>query len=132
MVMMVMVRPIGTLRGGIGDRRVTVIMVMLMIVMMMPAVMAVLAFVFVCRFFAFHLTVDGDGDVAAGDAALLILSDRQNGFSVKGAVQGVENRLGLFMQFQQSGGQHIAGGAHAAVQIKRFHIFNTSFILPVR
>ena len=53
MVMMV-VRLIGTLRGGIGDRRVTVlvVMVMLMIVMMfvlmmMPAVMAVLAVVLV-------------------------------------------------------------------------------------
>ena len=142
MVMMVL-RLIGTLRGGIGDRRVTVVVVMVMVMlvvvmmlvlMMMPAVMAVLAVVFVCMrvFFAFHLTVDGDGDVTAGDAALLILSDRENGFSVKRAVQGVQHRLGLFMQFQQGGGQHIAGGAHAAIQINHFHIFNTSFILPVR
>ena len=134
MVMMV-VGLIGTLRGGIGDRRVTVLVIMVMLVlMMMSAVMAVLAVVFVCLcgFFTFHMPADGDGDMAAGDAALLILSDRQNGFSVKGAVQSVHNRLGLFMQFQQSGGQHIAGGAHAAIQIKRFHIFNTSFILPVR
>ena len=140
MVMMV-VRLIGTLCGGIGDRRVTVVVVMVMlmvvmmlVLMMMSAVMAVLAFVLVLVsvFFAFHLIVDGDGDVAAGDAALLILSDGQNGYSVKRAVQGVQNRLGLFMQFQQSGRQHIAGGAHAAIQIKCFHIFNTSFILPVR
>ena len=83
MVMMV-VRLIGTLRGGIGDRRVTVLVVMVMLVlMMMSAVMAVLAVVFVCLcgLFAFHLPADGDGDMAAGDAALLILSDRQNGFS---------------------------------------------------
>ena len=136
MVMMVMVLGfIGTLRGGSGDRRVAVVVVMVMFVLMvMSAVMAVLTFVFVCwcGFFAFHLAVDGDRDVAAGDAAFLILSDGQNGFSVKRAVQGVQNRLGLFMQFQQSGRQHIAGGAHAAIQIKRFHIFNTSFILPVR
>ena len=132
---MMVVRLIGTLRGGIGDRRVTVLVVMVMLVlMMMSAVMAVLAVVFVCLcgLFAFHLPADGDGDMAAGDAALLILSDRQNGFSIKSAVQGVQNRLGLFMQFQQSGRQHIAGGAHAAIQIKCFHIFNTSFILPVR
>ena len=136
MVMMVMVlRLIGTLRGGIGDRRVTVIVVMVMFVLMvMSAVMAVLTFVFVCLrgLFAFHLAADGDGDMAAGDAAFLILSDGQNGFSVKRAVQGVQNRIGLFMQFQQGGGQHIAGGAHAAIQINHFHIFNTSFILPVR
>ena len=113
---------------------VMLMIVMMFVLMMMSAVMAVLAFVFVrlCGLFAFHLAVDGDGDVTAGDAALLILSDRQNGFSVKRAVQGVQNRLGLFMQFQQGGGQHIAGDAHAAIQIKRFHIFNTSFILPVR
>ena len=137
MVMMVMLRLIGTLRGGIGDRRVTVLVVVVMfmlVLMMMSAVMAVTAFVFVCMsgFFAFHLPVDGDGDMAAGDAALLILSDGQNGFSIKRTVQSGQHRFGLFMQLQQSGGQHIAGGAHAAIQIKRFHIFNTSFILPVR
>ena len=134
MVMMVLLLT-GTLHGGIGDRHVTVIMVMVMLmVMMMSAVMAVTALVFMCLcgFFTFHLPVNGDGDVTAGDAALLILSDGQNGFSAKRAVQGVQNRLGLFMQFQQSGRQHIAGGAHAAIQIKCFHIFNTSFILPVR
>ena len=137
------VRFIGALRGGIGDRRVTVVVVMVMVMlvvvmmlvlMMMPAVMAVLAvvLVYLWELFAFHLPVDGDGDMAAGDAALLILSDGQNGFSVKRTVQSGQHRFGLFMQLQQSGGQHIAGGAHAAVQIKCFHIFNTSFILPVR
>ena len=137
MMMVMMVRLIGTLRGGIGDRRVTVLVVVVMfmlMLMMMSTVMAVTALVFMCLcgFFTFHLPVNGDGDVTAGDAALLILSDGQNGFSVKRTVQSGQHRFGLFMQLQQSGGQHIAGGAHAAIQINRFHIFNTSFILPVR
>ena len=134
---MMVMRLGGTLRGGIGDRGMSVIMVVVMFaIMKVTAVLGVFTIVpgvvAVRVFLALHLTVDGDRDVTAGNAALLILPDREDGFSVKRTVQRIQYRFGLRMQFQQGGGQHIAGGAHAAIQIDRFHRFNTSFILPVR
>ena len=110
-----------------------VVMFVLMKVTAVLGVFTIVSGVVAVRlFFPFHLPVDGDGDVAAGNTALLVFSDREDSFSVKRTVQRIQYRFGLRMQFQQGGGQHIAGGTHAAIQIDRFHRFNTSFILPVR
>ena len=113
------------------------IMVMVMFVLMkVTAVLGVFTIVpgvvAVRMFLALHLPVDCDGDVAAGNTALLVFSDREDGFSVKRTVQRIQYRFGVLMQLQKGCGQHIAGGTHAAIQIDRFHRFNTSFILPVR
>ena len=136
---MVVGRLTGTLCCSISDRNVIVIMTVLVVMVMLVVMMvfvgvAAVAIVFMHLggFFPFYLPVDGDGDMTAGNAALLILPDREDGSAAKCAVQGVQNRFGLLMQFQQSSGQHVAGSAHAAIQIKCFHRFNTSFILPVR
>ena len=112
-------------------------MVMVMFVLMkVTAVLGVFTIVpgavAVRMFLALHLPVDCDGDVATENSALLVSSDREDGFSAKRTVQRIQYRFGLRMQFQQGGGQHIAGSTHAAIQIDRFHRFNTSFILPVR
>ena len=116
-----------------GAGRMNMFMPVLMVVRTIVVVtVSMVLSVWVRLFFPFHLAVDGDRDVTAGNAALLILPDREDGFSVKRTVQRIQYRFGLRMQFQQGGGQHIAGGAHAAIQIDRFHRFNTSFILPVR
>ena len=113
------------------------IMVMVMFVLMkVTAVLGVFTIapgaVAVRMFLALHLPGDCDGDVAAGNTALLVFSDREDGFSVKRTVQRIQYRFGVLMQLQKGCGQHIAGGTHAAIQIDRFHRFNTSFILPVR
>ena len=117
--MMMVMMGFSMLIGGVGH-----------VIVHVPVMMLVL--MRLGRFFPFHLTANGDGHMASGNAAFLFLPDREDGSAVKRAVQGVQNRFGLLMQFQQSGGQHIAGGTHATVQIKCFHRFSTSFMLPVR
>ena len=110
-----------------------VVMYVLMKVTAVLGVFTIVPGVVAARMFlTLHLPVDCDGDVTAGNTALLIFSDGENSFSVKHSVQRVQYRFGVLMQLQQGCGQHIAGGAHAAIQIDCFHRFNTSFILPVR
>ena len=73
--------------------------VVMFVLMKVTAVLGVFTIVpgvvAVRMFLALHLPGDCDGDVAAGNTALLVFSDREDGFSVKRTVQRIQYRFGV-------------------------------------
>ena len=65
--------------------------------------------------------VDRDGHMRAGDPAL------HGGVGLKAharnaeAVELIDKRFPVGQKLQQRGGQHVAGSAHAAVEVQDFH-----------
>ena len=106
---------------------VRVIMVMFMVVFMFM-VMMVIMFVFVLMAVIMYiqrflfLSVHGHFHMGPGDSALDGgLSFHLNPRKPQG-VYPVQESLTVGTKFQQGGGQHISGRAHAAFQIECFHI----------
>ena len=67
------------------------------------------------------LSMDGNSEMGPGDPALnsLFQTDLNTG-QAEGA-ELIQESLRVREQFQQSGGEHIPGGAHTAVKVKDFH-----------
>ena len=94
---------------------VIMVMGMFMIVLMAMLMSVVMAVVVVALLL--H-AVHGDGDMSPGDAALHGGGAGHPNARQPQAVELPEKGRRVRQQLQQRGGEHIAGGAHAAVQIQ--------------
>jgi len=92
-----------------------VLMFMVMMLMLVVVIMMVVMLVNVEALLL--LAVDRDGHVGALDAALEGLLGRHRDAGDVQRVELLQERSGVGMQLQQGGGQHIAGGTHAAVEV---------------
>ena len=63
----------------------------------------------------------GDGHLGAGDAALHSGLGGEHHPRQAQAVHALHKALGVGVELQQGGGEHIPGGAHVAFQIQCFH-----------
>ena len=63
----------------------------------------------------------GDGDLGAGDAALHSGLGGEHHPRQAQAVHALHKALGVGVELQQGGGEHIPGGAHVAFQVQCFH-----------
>ena len=86
-----------------------------MMVVMMPGIAVPV------RLFALFTAVDADAYVRAGYAAFTVRRGRDYGASGQRAVQTGEETVPVRMQLRQRPHEHIAGCAHRAVEIERFH-----------
>ena len=63
----------------------------------------------------------GDGHLGAGDAALHSGLGGEHHPRQAQAVHALHKALGVGVELQQGGGEHIPGGAHVAFQVQCFH-----------
>ena len=119
LMVMVMIMMVVMLMFMIVVMMVFMLMLMFVVMMVVMVVMVMLVHVFV-----FFLTIDLHMDVRSSDAAL---DGRFFLYLDMGNAQRIdlgEGRGGIIHQFQQGGGQHIAGCTHATIKIQSLH--NTS------
>lgn len=103
------------LMGVVMFMIVLMAMLMSVVVVMMVRMIVVMAVVVVALLL--H-AVHGDGDMSPGDAALHGGGAGHPNARQPQAVELPEKGRRVRQQLQQRGGEHIAGGAHAAVQIQ--------------
>ena len=96
-----------------------VIVAVLMPVIVFMMMLMIMVGMIVPRFL--FLPVHGHRHMRTGDPALHGRLRAHPNAGKPQSVHPVDERLPVLCQFQQRGGQHIAGGAHAAFQIQRFH-----------
>ena len=94
-----------------------VVMIVVIIVVMMVVVVVVVGHVVAELLLAIH----GHSHMGAGDAALFgALALHAHAGQAQGVHAGGEG-VGVGHEFGEGGHQHIAGGAHAAFDVERFH-----------
>ena len=98
------------------------VLVVMVMVMFMLVIMMVVMFVHVLVFFC---AVDGDAHVRAGDAALH--GGLRNKLHARDAarIQFLHKGVAVGKKFEKSGGEHVARGAHRAVDVKSLHDFSS-------
>ena len=106
---------------------VAVFMVMLMSVFVVMLVFMLM--VMMVRLVAFDFSVHGDDDMGSADAAFHGVFPPEGDFRDADGVQRVDLRIGIREEFQQGGGHHVAGRAHAAVQIQCLHFFVSMWLM---
>ena len=96
--------------GDVGHAAVVVMVVMIVVVI-------------------FFVSVNQNTDVAAGNAAFYAFFNAERHSGNPKTVQFGKGLFPVFCQFQQCGGEHIAGSAHAAVDIECFHRLTSMWLI---
>ena len=73
------------------------------------------------QLFALLVAGDVDLDVKAAYAAARHVLRRDDGETAEGAIELIQYGISVGNETEQRSGEHVAGRAHAAVEIKRFH-----------
>ena len=109
---------------------VIMIMVMMMIMIMVVVMVAIMIMVMMVVVFRdFLLAVDADGEMGRGDAAA---GDGTAFVGDAGDARGIEageSGVGVGMEFEEGGGQHVAGSTGGAVDMETFHVFLPAWLM---